>query len=201
MIFIFKSLFILTIIFLFLNFIVKKFKILKSKFYNKHQKLAGEESIPLIGGLIFFIYILINISNFDNSLIVFSFFFLILGIFSDINYLRSPNRRLFLQLIIIFLFLIFFEYRITDLRIDYFNEFFSNNIFKYIFTVFCVLILINGSNFIDGSNGLNLGYFFSVLFVLQNLINNQFINIETEIVYICLTGISFLLIFNFFNFL
>lgn len=201
MFFIFKTFFILTIIFLFINFITTKFKILQSKFHNKHQKLVGEESIPLIGGAIFFIYILINNSNFDNYLVIFSFFILIIGFFSDINFISSPNKRLLLQLVIISLFLTFFEYRINDLRIDYFGEFFSNSYFKYIFTIVCILILINGSNFIDGSNGLNLGYFFSVLLVLQYLINNRFINVENDVVYICLIGISFLFILNLFNFL
>ena len=37
----------LLIIFLICRFI---FKNLKSKFYKKHQKFAGKESIPLIGG-------------------------------------------------------------------------------------------------------------------------------------------------------
>lgn len=201
MIFILKSFALLTIFFLILNIVVKKFKVLQSKFHNKHQKLIGAEAVPLIGGLIFYIYTLINISYFENSLIIFSFFILILGIFSDINFLNSPNKRLILQLLIIIIFLNFFEYRITDLRIDFFNNFFSNNYFKYIFTGICILILINGSNFIDGSNGLNLGYFFSVLFILQNLIDNQLINIETDVVYVCLIGILFLLILNFFNFL
>ncbi len=201
MIYILKSFALLITIFLFLNIIVKKFKILQSKFHNKHQKLIGKESVPLVGGLIFYIYALINISYFDNSLIIFSLFILILGLFSDTNFLSSPNKRLILQLLVIIIFLNFFDYRITDLRIDYFNNFFSNNYFKYIFTGVCILILINGSNFIDGSNGLNLGYFFSVLLILQNLVNNQFINVETDVVYVCLIGILFLLILNFFNFL
>ena len=106
-----------------------------------------------------------------------------------------------MQIIIIFIFLNFFEYRINDLRIDYFNDFFTNNYFKYVFTAICILILINGSNFIDGSNGLNLGYFLSILFVLQYLINKQFINIDSDIVYMCIVAIVFLFILNFFNFL
>ena len=105
------------------------------------------------------------------------------------------------QLIIILAFFTFYEYRVNDLRIDYFNDLFSNNYFRYIFTTLCILILINGSNFIDGSNGLNLGYFLSVLFILQYLINKQFINIDTDIVYICLVATLFLFILNFFNFL
>ena len=38
------------------------------------------------------------------------------------------------------------------------------NMMRFIFTTFCLMILINGSNFIDGLNGLLLGY--SLLIIL-----------------------------------
>ena len=59
---------------------------------------------------------------------------LALGIFSDLNYLVSPNKRLLLQCLIILIFLYFFEYRINDLRIHQFEDIFSTSYFKYIFT-------------------------------------------------------------------
>ena len=37
------------------------------------------------------------------------------------------------------------------------------------FTAFCLLILINGSNFIDGLNGLLLSYMTFVIFILLKL--------------------------------
>ncbi len=201
MILILQSFLIILLTFLSLRFVIKKFEVLQSRFYNSHQKLIGKESVPLIGGIIFFIYILFNFSIIGFTLIFFSFLILVIGILSDINYLNSPNRRLILQLFIILIFLNFYEYRINDLRIDYFNQFFSSEYFKYFFTTICILILINGSNFIDGSNGLNLGYFFLVLSILQFLIFNKQISIDTDIVRIVLFGIFFLLILNFLNFL
>tara|TARA_B100001540_G_scaffold252355_1_gene228722 strand:- start:1715 stop:2734 length:1020 start_codon:yes stop_codon:yes gene_type:complete len=201
MILILQSFLIILLTFLSLRFVIKKFEVLQSRFYNSHQKLIGKESVPLIGGIIFFIYILFNFSIIGFTLIFFSFLILVIGILSDINYLNSPNRRLILQLFIILIFLNFYEYRINDLRIDYFNQFFSSEYFKYFFTTICILILINGSNFIDGSNGLNLGYFFIVLSILQFLIFNKQISIDTDIVRIVLFGIFFLLILNFLNFL
>ena len=201
MILILQSFLIILLTFLSLRFVIKKFEVLQSRFYNSHQKLIGKESVPLIGGIIFFIYILFNFTIIGFTLIFFSFLILVIGILSDINYLNSPNRRLILQLFIILIFLNFYEYRINDLRIDYFNQFFSSEYFKYFFTTICILILINGSNFIDGSNGLNLGYFFIVLSILQFLIFNKQISIDTDIVRIVLFGIFFLLILNFLNFL
>ena len=93
----FKSFLYLFVIYLVLNFIVYKFNIFKTKFHNKHQKLIGKESIPQIGGFIFLLYILINISNFNHTVILFSIFVFIIGFLSDINFLSSPNKRLSLQ--------------------------------------------------------------------------------------------------------
>jgi len=196
-----KSYIFLFISYLILFFLTKKLNFLQSKHFSKHQKLIGSESVPQIGGLIFFIFIVINFSYFNYYLILFSFFILALGIFSDLNYLASPNKRLLLQCLIILIFLYFFDYRINDLRIHQFEHIFSSVYFKYIFTAFCILILINGSNFIDGSNGLSLGYFFLVLLIVQILKIDNSIFIENNIILICLIGISFLFILNFFNYL
>ena len=46
--------------------------------------------------------------------------------------------------------------------------------FNIIFTSFCLLILINGSNFVDGLNGLLLTYLISVIFVLFKLKLNYY---------------------------
>ena len=67
---------------------------------------------------------------------------------------------------------------VNEIRIDYFdNNFLNNLIFKLIFTSFCILILINGSNFMDGVNTLCGGYFL----IFSNIIflySNKEINIE-----------------------
>ena len=196
-----ESYILLFILYLILFFLTKKLNFLQSEYFSKHQKLIGSESIPQIGGLIFFIFIVINFSDFNYYLILFSFFILALGIFSDLNYLVSPNKRLLLQCLIILIFLYFFDYRINDLRIHQFEDILSSSYFKYIFTAFCILILINGSNFIDGSNGLNLGYFFLVLLVVQILKIENSIFVDNNIIFISLVAISFLFILNFFNYL
>ena len=43
----------------------------------------------------------------------------------------------------------------------YFLDLILENIWiSFFFTTFCILIAINGTNFIDGLNGLVLGYYF-----------------------------------------
>lgn len=197
----FYSILFISILYFIFNFVVNKFNILKTKFHNKHQKLIGQESIPQIGGLILFSYLLVHYDQFNYVIILFSFFLFFVGFLSDINFLSSPNKRLLIQFIIIILFLYFYDHRINEIRIEYFDELLENYYVKLIFTAFCLLILINGSNFIDGSNGLNLGYFLSILLVINYLVLKEGLNFEILTIQILLIVVLFLLILNLFNFI
>jgi hypothetical protein len=64
--------------------------------------------------------------------------------------LFSPKIRILLQIIVILPFVIFFDLKLTDLRINLLNSFLQINLISIIFTVFCILVLVNGTNFIDG---------------------------------------------------
>ena len=59
------------------------------------------------------------------------------------------------------------------------------------------MILINGSNFIDGLNGLLLGYFLIILLILLDL--GYLIYYKFTILLLLISGIVFLLILNLFN--
>lgn len=185
-----------------LFFLYKKiFKKLVSKHYNEHQKLAGNESVPLIGGLIFISFMIINYKNLGNLIIFFSFLICLLGILSDINFLQSPKKRLFFQVFIIFAFLYLANLNLEDLRSEFLNLIISSNISKHLFLTFCFVILINGSNFIDGLNGLNLGYFLLIFLALSLLNSKGDIYIEQNKISLLVIPIIFLLIMNFFNYL
>ena len=61
------------------------------------------------------------------------------------------------------------------------------------------MIIVNGTNFIDGLNGLVLGYFVSILIVIYNLQLFKNLNVtQFEILYF-IELLFFLLLFNFFN--
>ena len=90
----------------------------------------------------------------------------ILGFLSDLRLLNSPKKRIILQIFIIFLSVILLNLEIGDTRIDLLNYFLQIKIISILFSVFCLMILINGSNFIDGLNGLLLGYFLLIIFIL-----------------------------------
>ena len=67
------------------------------------------------------------------------------------------------------------------------------------FTAFCLMVLINGSNFIDGLNGLLLGYFLIIILILFKLNLFSLIDISTEAAFFIVLTISFILILNFCN--
>ena len=75
--------------------------------------------------------------------------------------------------------------------IDYLNQ---DIYFNYIFVTFCIIIIINGSNFIDGMNGLSLGYFIIVLLIL---IQNKLLLTEFNLNYIFLGSLIVILSLNF----
>tara|TARA_B110000037_G_C17032873_1_gene470288 strand:- start:536 stop:1195 length:660 start_codon:yes stop_codon:yes gene_type:complete len=47
----------------------------------------------------------------------------------------------------------------------------SNHYFNLFFTSFCILVLINGTNFIDGLNTIVTGYYLLILFFIFNFYN------------------------------
>ena len=194
----FISFSILILIFFISKFI---FKNLKSKFYEKHQKLAGKESIPLIGGIVIFIYYSYTVSINDLNFLVISFLILLLGFFSDNNSIQSPKLRLILQTLILTTFIYISDLQIDDLRNNFLNNFLTNYYFGLFFTTFCLLVLINGSNFIDGLDGLNLGYFFIVTFIVIYIAKTNNIEIDENKIKVIFYLISFLLIMNIKNFL
>ena len=194
----FTSYSILLIIYFLLKFFFKNFK---SKFYKNHQKLAGKESIPLIGGMVFFCYYSYTISLSNINYLIFTFLILLLGILSDNNFLQSPKLRLILQSFILLIFLHLSNLQVNDLRNDFLNSFLYNYYSGLIFTTFCLLVLINGSNFIDGLDGLNLGYFFLISIVIYYLWKGSIIDIDIKQLNEILYVITFLLILNILNYL
>ena len=163
-----------------------------------HQNFIKSKQTPLIGGIIIFIFILFN---FQNLIITYLFPFLILliGILSDIRKLKSAYFRLFIQFTLVVLFIYLYEMNIYSTRIHILDNFLDNNYLSILFTAFCVLIVINGTNFIDGSNLLAIGYFVILEFVFI-VLNGRELNLDSiffqdNLIYVLLV----LLTLNIFN--
>ena len=157
-----------TILLLLISIKIKKTKYLKNYSGDDHQKFTTNKNIPLTGG--FFIITVFLLALFQESIFFLISIILIfsLGLFSDLNKIISPNKRLLLQVIIVLFLIIFTNLEINSTRVIILDRFLKNNIFNIFFVSFCLLVLINGTNFIDGLNGLSLGYYFIVTIALLN---------------------------------
>ena len=169
---------------------------------SKHKQLTLRKSsnkIILCGGIIIFINCLFFFDDQLYIIKILSFFILIIGIFSDINKFNSPKLRIIAQFFIILIYLLLNKnLAIDDLRIDFFNSYLEIEFISIFFTIFCILILINGSNFLDGLNTLVVGYYILVLITIV-IVSIQFdFNINPNIYYLIIF-LSVTFLFNFFN--
>ena len=187
-----------------LNFVFSKIEFLRDrKEISNHKTFINLSSRPpFSGGIIFLLTIIIFFSrnNFDYSLLFILFFFV--GFLSDTNILKSPNFRFILQIFFLIFFIITLNIFIESIRLEFFDSLLKNIYFKVFFSTFCILILVNGTNFIDGLNTLVIGYYILVLLfvgvVLRDFSYNFF---DTNEFVILLSVLIFLLILNFFEYL
>ena len=167
-------------------YVVKKINLFEKISKDLHQNFVNKSFVLPIGGYLLFISILVL--NFYNSYfeIICLFSIFLIGSLSDLKRFNSPKLRLIFQTLIILLFLYFSQTEISSTRIDFIDDLLKNNLFNIFFTTFCLLILINGTNFVDGLNGLVIGYYISIIFIISisgvnleifsnKLIFNQFI--------------------------
>ena len=185
-----------TTLIIMINIYFKKKKLLSNYTGDRHQLFTNRNNIPLLGGVFLIVpLILINYENYIYSLLI--IFTSLIGILSDTKILISPKKRFLFQLTLIFFSVIFLNLEILSSRIIFFDNLLEGKIFNIFFTSFCMLVLLNGSNFIDGLNGLLITYMTIVIIILfkLNLISG-FLLYEDQIKYL----IFFLLILNILNF-
>ena len=180
-----------------LPFIFKKKGIFLNYSGDMHQSFSNKKDVPLAGGL----FILIPIVFFLNDIFINCFIIsiYIVGFFSDRNILVSPKKRFLIQGALIILFVTIFDLRIYSSRIELFDILLNYKIFAFLFSSFCLLILINGCNFIDGLNGLLISYTIIILFMLTklNAIDNSLISDQS--INLIILILLLLLLLNVFN--
>ena len=94
--------------------------------------------------------------------------------------------------------IIFFSYfldlKISSIRIEFLDEILNIKIINIFFVTFCLTILINGTNFIDGLNGLVIGYYLIISLIMYKLNFFENLNFTTnQIIIIILTFFMMLL--------
>jgi len=178
-----------------LSLLFLKKKLLLNFSGNNHQKFTSYSQVPLIGGLvIFFVIFFIPYFNIVSKLAF--LLILLVGLFSDLNYLNSPKTRLFFQFIIFSSFLIIEEINLVYTNIFFLDLLLKNYFFSILFTTFCFLIIINGSNFLDGINLLVIGYYFSLTLILCILNGKNFIFLDNISIINIIIVLLVLLFFN-----
>jgi len=172
---IFIYLILLVILISLLNQYCFKNNYLLSETGDSHQKFSSNTKIPLTGGIFIYLSLFFFFNYLDFLLYVFSTLILLLGFISDLKLINSANRRLLIQILIVLSYILLSNLEITETKIYFLDIFLSIKYLNNLFVVFCILILINGSNFFDGLNTLNIGYFLFVTLIINYLILNNII--------------------------
>ncbi len=150
-------------------FLHQKYRVFQNIRKYHHQNFTYKEIILPIGG--YFLIISILVLNFSNINLEFIYLILIfiVGALSDLKKFNSPKYRLFVQSLLILLFVYQFQIELSSTRLEFLDSLLDNIFFNVLFVSFCILIVINGTNFIDGLNGLVLIYYSCVSFIILSL--------------------------------
>ena len=195
--------FIISIIFfIFFNQICLKNKIFLSNTNISNHKsfIKNQNIIPISGGLFILFSNVILQNNFFYD--YYNYFYLsifLIGFYADFSKNFKPILRIVTQILVVGLLLNISDILVKDVRISLFNFFLNKHYFALIFTVFCILVFVNGANLIDGVNLSAIGYFLLIFTVIYSLsINNNFY-LDREFVKIQIFLLIIILLFNFFN--
>ena len=183
----------------FLNLQLKKNTLLISTTGDQHQKFASSQKIPLSGGIFLFLGLIFFYEKNFFLFYIFSFLILLLGFFSDLKFIKSAIARFILQISIVIFFVIMSELKIYDTRIILLDKLLLNSFYNYLFVAFCILILINGSNFIDGLNTLNIGYYLLIGLVFFYLKLNGLIIYQDDFINHFLILLMIIFVINLIN--
>jgi UDP-N-acetylmuramyl pentapeptide phosphotransferase/UDP-N-acetylglucosamine-1-phosphate transferase len=188
----------LSILTFFLIKFCNKHHILENYNGDKHQKYTSSQNIPLIGGSIslFFVFFFINL---DLVIKLFLASIFTVGILSDLKILVSPIKKLLSQFIIIIFFLYVLDTHLVSTKLLFLDFILKNTVFSFFFTAFCLLILINGTNFIDGTNGNVLIFYLIISILIFILKTNEFQTVSSKNIFLIIELIFILLIFNYSN--
>ncbi|WP_435090554.1 hypothetical protein ACIJYE_00930 [Candidatus Pelagibacter bacterium nBUS_30] len=186
----------------FLNTILKRldFCLDKTSTEEKHKELLSlNQKVPLSGSFYFILIIFFLTYEKHISIFIASLVFFCIGLLSDLKITTSPKSRLLIQFSILLLFLFFNKNLQIDTRIEHLNLLMEHEVFRILIISFFLLVLINGFNFIDGTNNLcSLNILIILIFLYFITKDIGFFEFETLINNLSLVLFIFI-IFNFFG--
>jgi UDP-N-acetylmuramyl pentapeptide phosphotransferase/UDP-N-acetylglucosamine-1-phosphate transferase len=177
-----------------LNFLLDKEYSKPQSFHKRPVLCFGGSSIYILFLIIFLLFDLKFLNHFF-LLATISFF---IGLIDDFKIKLRPFFRLMLTLMFFFVSVKFLNININHLNVDFLNELFKDYYYLNLFFVtLCFVFIINGSNFIDGFNGL-LTIHALIILSIVNFINYYYSN--HDLLIFGVTSFSAILSFAFFNF-
>jgi UDP-N-acetylmuramyl pentapeptide phosphotransferase/UDP-N-acetylglucosamine-1-phosphate transferase len=191
-------------IFFLINYLANKYKFLLDNKKSSFHKIFIDKNSnpPFTGGSLFLLALFLILPNTEINLKVFLFLIFMTGFLSDIGILKSANLRFIIQLVIVLFALTILEKYVHSIKWAFLDNLLINVYFKLFFSSFCILIIINGTNFIDGLNSLAIGYYLIIfIFISSFYKNNDLLLVSHQIIILISIILFSLLILNSFNLL
>ena len=195
------SLFFYKYFFLFLN----KFnsKLFIDDEFKKPQAFH-EISVSTYGGIGIFIsllilclYLFLSKQIIYYEYLSFCTLFFILGLMEDLKFNLKPKLRLIIMIAFLIILVISNNFYIENTGIRFLNRFLEIDIFALFFICLCFLFIVNGSNLIDGYNGL---LSIHTLIILINLFFVNYFGGNNDLAFLIFSMILILAVFLKYNF-
>ena len=180
-----------------------KYRILCDNNFNKPQAFHKEATYRIGGiSIIFFLtlsltYLYFFKNIFYQEYISFCVLFFFLGLLDDLKIDIAPKFRLGAMILILTILIIYNDFYVERSGLEFLNQLLTIDIFALIFIGLCFLFIINGSNLIDGFNGL-LSIHSLIIITVLFIINVQSGDVaHSYFLFFTILSILIFLIFNF----
>ena len=189
--------------YLLLIFKKSKCNLLADNQFQKIQAFHENSTYRLGGSIIFsllilvFLYLYFSKNIYFSEYVSFCTLFFILGLIDDLQINIAPKFRLLIMIVLLTTLVISNEFYIERSGLEFLDKLIKIDIFSLMFICLCFLFIINGSNLVDGFNGL-LGIHALIIFIVLFVINLISDNYNLMYILLCLSLLT--LIFLKFNF-
>ena len=180
------------------HYICKKFNFFLDEKDHDHKKFASNQKNYFVGG--FFIALILICEFIEQKDYLYGLFFIsifIIGLLADFKLFNNPKLRLLIQISLLIIFVYILDIKIPSTRIEIVDILLENDFINYSFTVFCLAILINGSNFVDGINTLLINYYIITLGLILFFLKD--VNIDQNFIINLFSLLIIILLFNVFG--
>ena len=193
-------------------FFYKYFSLFLNKFNSKlfiddefkKPQAFHEISVSTYGGtgifislLILCLYLFLSKQIIYYKYLSFCTLFFILGLMEDLKFNLKPKLRLIVMTVFLIILVISNNFYIENTGIEFLNRFLEIDIFALFFICLCFLFVINGSNLIDGYNGL---LSIHALIILINLFFVNYFGGNNDFAFLIFSMILILAVFLKYNF-